>query len=170
MNTLYIVIDMQKDFVTGPLGTQEARNIVPKIKEKLEAVIKESDVVFTMDTHFKDYAQTLEGYMLPIPHCIEYTDGWQVVDELDEYNKIMPFRKHTFGSMELADYVTQRAYDKIVLMGVCTDICVVSNALLLRAALPNTPIYVYKDCCAGTTPDAHEAALKVMKSCQIVVE
>lgn len=173
-----VVVDMQNDFVTGPLGTKEAVEIIPNIKERIEKYKNDySLILFTRDTHYSDYLDTLEGKKLPIKHCLYETPGWCIVDELYPFShsdRIV--NKLTFGSTELPDRILdwgrdigERKLESIELCGVCTDICVVSNALLLRANYTQTPIIVHADCCAGTTPEMHAKALDVMRSCQITV-
>jgi nicotinamidase-related amidase len=187
-----VVIDMQNDFVYGPLGSPEAQAIVPIMVEKLREFKKEgARVFFTQDTHDKDYLTTQEGKNLPVPHCIVGTDGWLVIPEIwDELNETNArgFDKITFGSTALANAIQEEFNDnfitdvlcndiiygdtdddEIIVMGVCTDICVVSNALLLKAYNPEIRITVDASCCAGTTPENHKAALQTMKSCQINV-
>ena len=154
-----IVIDMQKDFITGSLGSKYGQDIVNNVKKKIE--IYQGEILVTKDTHFENYLDTQEGKLLPIKHCIKETNGWRLVPEIEENLKNKKvFEKNTFGSVEL---------EKIELIGVCTDICVISNALLLKANFPEIPLYVDSSCCAGSSLDAHEAALKVLKSCQIIV-
>lgn len=167
-----IVVDMQKDFVTGVLGTAEARQIVPAVADRVRNF--EGRVIFTRDTHQSDYMETQEGKYLPVPHCIQGSEGWRLVDELEEIRaeRDLPvYDKVTFGCPELArDLVRahgQEPVESIELIGVCTDICVVSNALTIKAHLPEVPMYVDPACCAGVTPQAHEAALATMRSCQI---
>lgn len=169
-----IVVDMQKDFVTGVLGTREAQQILPAVADKVRSF--EGQVIFTRDTHQSDYMQTQEGKNLPVPHCIEGSEGWQLMDVLEEIRverNLPVYDKVTFGCPELArDMVKadeQESIESIELIGVCTDICVVSNALTIKAHLPEVPIYVDPACCAGVTPQAHEAALATMKSCQILM-
>lgn len=169
-----IVVDMQKDFVTGVLGTREAQQILPAVADKVQGF--EGQVIFTRDTHQSEYMQTQEGKNLPVPHCIEGSEGWQLVDVLEEIRverNLPVYDKVTFGCPELArDLVKedeQEPIESIELIGVCTDICVVSNALTIKAHLPEVPIYVDPACCAGVTPQAHEAALATMKSCQILM-
>ncbi len=166
MTRTLIVVDMQQDFVTGVLGTAEARAIVPAVKAKIAAYLAAGDeVIFTRDTHGEDYMATSEGRYLPVPHCIAGTDGWQVLPELD-----VPACRHVdkrhFG---YDGWREQFAFETVELVGVCTDICVVSNALILKAQFPEIEITVDAACCAGVTPAAHEAALTTMKSCQIQV-
>jgi nicotinamidase-related amidase len=172
MKRLLAVIDMQKDFIDGALGTKEAAAIVPMVKARIKAEADSgSDIVFTRDTHHGDYLDTQEGRKLPVPHCIEGTEGWQISDELSELvsgRKI--FDKPTFGSLELMDYVREQDYQEVVLLGLCTDICVISNAMLIKAAMPETVVKVVSDCCAGVTVDSHNNALSAMKMCQIEVE
>lgn len=170
MKKLLIIIDMQNDFVTGSLGTPEAQAIVPNIKAKIDKYKEKGwDVVFTQDTHFaEDYINTLEGKKLPIPHCIYCTEGWKVIPELEKVD-YEHFVKTTFGLEDWPTLLDSCGYEEIELVGVCTDICVVSNALALRMFYPNTPIIVDASCCAGVTLEKHKAALEVMKSCQIDV-
>ena len=176
MKRTLIVIDMQNDFVTGPLGTEEARAIVPNIEAKIDEYIKNGDeVIFTRDTHDEDYLNTNEGKHLPVPHCIDTTEGWQVIPELDipeceHIEKITfgwPFWRYIMDWNSGIHY--DRYLDEIELVGVCTDICVVSNALILKSMYPQATITVDASCCAGVTPETHKAALTVMKSCQIEV-
>ena len=157
MKRFLIVVDMQKDFVDGALGSKEAVAIVPAVTEKIRSF--DGEVFATLDTHFADYMQTAEGQKLPVPHCIKDTDGWQL-------------EKNTFGSVRLPALLAQAAGEEafsVEVIGLCTDICVVSNALLLKANFPETPISVDAACCAGVTPQKHEAALETMRSCQIEV-
>jgi len=170
-----IVIDMQEDFINGALGSKEAKSIVPNVIEKVTEF--DGDVIFTKDTHDKNYLDTQEGKNLPVPHCIAYSDGWDLIEELEEIQmkgKWPCYQKRTFGSVNLAidlraEHVKQ-AIESIEIIGVCTDICVVSNALLIKAYLPEVPVYVDSSCCAGVTPEKHEAALETMRSCQIYVK
>lgn len=168
MKNILVVIDMQNDFIDGSLGTKEAIEIVPTV---LELIDSKFDLYYaTLDTHGKDYFNTLEGKKLPVEHCIKDTVGWQIntqiKDALDQKN-CSYIEKPTFGSITLAEELTSLNPDKITLCGLCTDICVISNALLLRAYNPNTVIEVVSKACAGTTIDNHNAALIAMKSCQI---
>lgn len=170
MKKLLIVIDMQNDFVCGSLGTKEAQAIVPKVCEKIKTYIAEGwDVIFTRDTHQENYLDTAEGKKLPVVHCIEGTQGWQIIDELQSFAKDV-LDKPSFGSLELASRVSEENYDKVELIGVCTDICVVSNALILKARLPECELVVDAFCCAGVTVESHEAALYTMKMCQVDVK
>lgn len=169
---LLIVVDMQKDFVTGALGSGEAQNILPKVVEKVKNF--DGEVVFTQDTHGEDYLATQEGKNLPVAHCIKGTAGWELEEGLGMLCKekgARCFQKGTFGSVELAKEIKAQEdfLASIELVGVCTDICVVSNALLLKAYMPEMPIFVDASCCAGVTPQKHAAALETMRSCQIHV-
>ncbi len=169
-----IVIDMQRDFVTGDLGTPEAIAIVPNINRKIEEYRSRCDeVFFTRDTHTEDYFETNEGKHLPVPHCIYETDGWQITDRIHWgfYNSTV-LNKPTFGFLHWDKYlnVSGEGEDaEIEIVGVCTDICVVSNALILKAMYPEAKITVDASCCAGVTPESHKAALTTMKMCQIEV-
>ena len=169
---IIIVIDMQNDFIDGSLGTKEAEAIVPAVIEKIKEYPKQ-DVYATRDTHLKDYLNTQEGKNLPVEHCIKGTKGWEIradIAELILKNHI--FDKPTFGSVQLAEAVKKMNEEEpleIELIGLCTDICVVSNALLLKAFMPEVRISVDPSCCAGVTPEKHEAALETMRSCQIQI-
>ncbi len=167
---LLLVIDMQNDFIDGALGTKEAVEIVVSVKEKIESYRKNGGtVIFTRDTHKENYLNTMEGKKLPVPHCIEGTKGWEISPELDVADsKIID--KPTFGSTELAEILKDiDGIDEIEIIGLCTDICVISNALLIKATMPETKITVDSKCCAGVTPKSHENALKAMQMCQIDV-
>jgi len=167
MGKLLIVIDMQNDFITGSLGSPQAQAILPNVKAKIERYRQNgSKVLFTRDTHHDDYPATQEGKHLPVPHCIEGTEGHSITDALDTDNDEV-FDKPTFGSLKLAAWVENGHYDEIELCGLCTDICVVSNALILKAQLPETPITVDVRCCAGVTEESHQAAIHTMKMCQV---
>ena len=172
MRKVLVVIDMQNDFIDGALGTNEAQLIVPKVVEK----IKEYDpwnIYLTRDTHYENYLDTQEGRNLPVVHCVEGSNGWQLNSEVAEAaGSAMIVDKPTFGSNKLAGILmSERAQEalEIEMVGVCTDICVVSNALLFKAAMPEAPITVDASCCAGVTPQRHKAALETMKACQIKV-
>jgi len=169
---LLVVVDMQNDFVTGALGTQEAVDIVPRVVEKVaQAAADGSTIVFTQDTHGEDYMNTQEGRNLPVPHCIDGTEGWEIIPQLQQYTAGRPcLKKPTFGSMDLVTMVSRGRYEAIELIGLCTDICVISNAMLLKAALPEVPMSVDASCCAGVTPASHNNALEAMKMCQITVK
>jgi len=168
MKNLLIVVDMQQDFISGSLGTQEAKEIVPAVVEKITNF--DGDVVYTRDTHTEDYLNTAEGKKLPVIHCVKDTQGWQIHPEVlraGNEKTVAIIDKPTFGSMELGEFVSAGNYDSIELVGLCTDICVISNALCLKARMWETPISVWKDCCAGVTPASHENALAAMTMCQI---
>ena len=163
LRRLLVVVDMQHDFVDGALGTPEAVRILPAVRTLVEEW--RGDVAYTQDTHGADYAATQEGKFLPVPHCIQGTYGWEIVPELRTGKSARIFEKETFGSVALAEYAKE--YDEVALCGVCTDICVVSNALLIKAFSPEAAIYCVADACAGTSPAAHEAALATMRCCQV---
>lgn len=171
MKRLTIIIDMQKDFVDGALSTREAQQIVePLVRYVKDQQRQGTEVVFTMDTHFENYLDTQEGKNLPVPHCIKGTAGWELIEQLKPLAKdCRIFEKPTFGSMELADFVRRGGYEEIALAGLCTDICVISNAMLLKAAVPESNVAIISSCCAGVTPESHENALKAMRMCQIVI-
>ena len=163
MKKTLIVVDMQNDFIDMALGTPEAVAIVPKVKAKIDSYIAKGDeVIFTRDTHFEDYLQTPEGKKLPVPHCIKGTKGWQIADGLYvEGCKIID--KPNFGWPNWKE----EQLEEVELIGLCTDICVVSNALIIKATFPNADVKVDSNCCAGVTVASHEAALKTMAMCQI---
>lgn len=166
-----VVVDMQNDFIDGALGTKEAVGIVENVRKKIKEF--DGEVVFTRDTHYEDYSQTQEGRNLPVPHCMKGTDGWNIRAELEELriDKMKVFDKRTFGSKELAEYLAEnKELEEITLIGLCTDICVISNALLIKAFLPETEIKVDEKCCAGVTVQSHKNALEAMKMCQITIE
>ena len=171
MQNILLVIDMQNDFIDGALGTKEAVAIVPTVKAKIENF--DGTVLFTRDTHETCYMETQEGRNLPVPHCIRGTDGWQIRPELDALRTTEVIDKPTFGSKELGTILTEMnekdEIGSITLIGLCTDICVISNAMLVKAFLPEVPIIVDSACCAGVTPESHENALKAMQVCQIKV-
>ena len=175
MKNYLIVVDMQRDFVTGVLGSQEAVSILPAVKERIEKAKREGEaVIFTRDTHEENYLETQEGKKLPVKHCVKNTAGWQIEDELLPLSeKCLIIDKPTFGSTALGEYLKAEnekdKIGKITLTGVCTDICVISNALLIKAYLPEVEIYIEENCCAGVTKESHETALSAMKSCQITV-
>lgn len=164
MKTL-IVVDMQNDFIDGSLGTKEAQAIVPNVKKKIQEYQNRGDeIIFTRDTHQSDYLDTPEGKKLPVVHCIEGTKGWQIADGL-EAEGCTYIDKPTFGWT----HWNERTFQEIEMVGLCTDICVVSNALILKATFPSVEITVDASCCAGVTPQTHLAALETMKMCQILV-
>ena len=179
-----IVVDMQNDFIDGALGTDEAVAIVPAVAEKIASYrASENPVIFTRDTHEKNYLKTQEGKNLPVEHCVKNSAGWQISSALDTSGcKIID--KPAFGSIELADYVaslnqtqsdsdsrspSESLIEEIEITGLCTDICVISNALILKARLPETKITVIGACCAGVTPESHKNALAAMRMCQVNV-
>ena len=167
MNKILIVVDMQNDFVSGSLGTAEARDIVTKVRAKLDSF--DGDVIFTRDTHNEEYLKTNEGKHLPVEHCIKGSRGWEIIDELKPYVKKV-IDKPTFGSTELVEYLKTKNYDSFELCGLCTDICVVSNALLIKANFYEAEVSVDSTCCAGVTVNSHNSALETMKMCQIEVK
>ncbi|MGO5116092.1 cysteine hydrolase family protein [Candidatus Avoscillospira sp. LCP25S3_F1] len=172
-----LVIDMQKDFIDGALGTPEAVAIVPRVVEKMRQF--DGRILCTRDTHGPDYPDSLEGRHLPVPHCIRGTDGWQLHPEVAAACTEPPIDKPTFGSTALGQLLQDYHRDllaqgregvtAVTLVGLCTDICVISNALLLKAFLPEVPIAVDSRCCAGVTPESHENALNAMQCCQIEI-
>lgn len=170
MRTL-IVVDMQNDFISGSLANRAAADIIPFIKNEIESG-RYSRVLFTQDTHYKEYLETQEGRNLPVMHCELGTDGWQIVSDLREYSfNGSSAHKETFGFLGWADPRWGLAdTDEIVFVGTCTDICVVSNALIIKALFPEKKLTVLAKGCAGLTPEKHSAALEVMRSCQINVE
>lgn len=172
MQNILVVVDMQNDFIDGALGTAEAVAIVPKVVEKIEGFA--GKVLYTRDTHEENYMDTQEGHNLPIPHCIRGTEGWQLAPEIAELCKADCIDKPTFGSVELGQMLKalneEEPIEKITLVGLCTDICVISNAMIAKAFLPEVQIAVDASCCAGVTPESHENALEAMKMCQITVE
>lgn len=171
MRKTLIVVDMQNDFIDGSLGTKEAQAIVQKVKHRIEEYKKNHDeIVFTRDTHGENYLETPEGKKLPVKHCIKNTDGWKISGELDTSGSIF-VDKGTFGWLHWDKTKEKYALEmkEIELAGLCTDICVVSNALILKAMFPEAEITVNEELCAGVTPDSHKAALETMKMCQINV-
>jgi len=170
MRNVLVVIDMQNDFITGALANTEGQKIVSKIADLVRNF--DGDIIATRDTHTENYLNTQEGRKLPVTHCIKGTDGWNIVPEiqaaLDERNDRVTYKdKATFGSIGLADIIGRKMYDKVTLCGVCTDICVISNALVIKTVNIETPVEVLKDLCAGVTPESHETALKAMQACQV---
>ena len=164
MKTL-IVIDMQNDFIDGSLGSKEAVEIVPAVKEKINEYRANGDeVIFTRDTHHENYLDTNEGHYLPEVHCIENTEGWEIREGL-YFDGAEIINKPSFGYTGWKE----RSFEEIEIIGLCTDICVVSNALILKALFPEIKISVDPKCCAGVTPDSHNAALETMKMCQIEI-
>ncbi len=173
MKHFLIVVDIQNDFVNGALGTKEAEGIIAPACEKIKNF--QGEIFVTYDTHFEDYLSTAEGVKLPVEHCIKGTDGWQLNGEIQKALKDKNYtavEKLTFGSTQLPSLIKKAAGDSefdITLIGLCTDICVVSNALILKANFYDKRIIVYKNCCAGVTVDSHNAALTTMQMCQIEV-
>ncbi|MBR5682836.1 MAG: cysteine hydrolase [Ruminococcus sp.] len=171
MKKFLVVVDMQKDFVDGALGSKEAVAIIPAAVKKITQF--DGEIFATYDTHFDDYMDTAEGRKLPVPHCIKGTEGWQLNKDISaalKGKKYTPVEKYTFGSVKLPDLIKKAAGTEdfcIELIGLCTDICVISNALLLKANFPKADISVDEACCAGVTPEKHNAAVETMKSCQI---
>ena len=168
MKKILVVVDMQNDFIDGALGTPEAIAILPYVKEKIESF--DGEVLFTRDTHAENYMDTQEGKYLPVVHCIKDTDGWQICDELAPLAKII-IDKPTFGSMELPSIIKSldKSVEEIELCGLCTDICVISNAMILKAAFTESKIKVCANACAGVTAESHREALDAMKMVQINV-
>ncbi len=175
MKKILVVVDMQNDFIDGALGTKEAQTIVDNVVKKIEDF--DGAIYVTYDTHFEDYMETNEGKNLPVIHCVRDTEGWMLNEKvkaaLDKKGVFTEIEKITFGSIDLPFVLAEEnEMDEceIELIGLCTDICVVSNALILKANYPDTDIYVDSSCCAGVTPEKHEAALETMRSCQIIVK
>lgn len=173
MRKILVVVDMQNDFVDGSLGTKEAVGIVENVVEEIKKYRTE-DIFATRDTHPENYLETQEGKHLPVVHCVKNTNGWEINKEVAAVLKdAKVIDKPTFGSKELAEEITKIAEKEeveVTLVGLCTDICVVSNALLIKAYLPEISVKVIASCCAGVTPESHEAALTTMKMCQVQVE
>ena len=169
MKDVLIVVDMQNDFIDGALGTAEAVSIVPNVVEKVKSF--PGTVIFTRDTHTENYLSTQEGRKLPVTHCVKGTPGWQIRGELEALRKADAVDKPGFGSTALAHMLASmdkaEGLSSVTLVGLCTDICVISNAMLIKAALPEVPVIVDAACCAGVTPASHKNALEAMKMCQI---
>lgn len=172
MQDILIVVDMQNDFIDGALGTAEAVAIVPKVVEKVKDF--KGTVIFTRDTHGENYMQTREGQNLPVPHCIKGSHGWEVCPALEPLRTGLTIDKPTFGSAELGKALLEldakEPVGSITLVGLCTDICVISNAMIAKAFLPEVPVTVDAACCAGVTPESHRNALNAMKMCQVRIE
>ncbi|MBE5761098.1 MAG: cysteine hydrolase [Clostridiales bacterium] len=169
-NKVLIVVDMQNDFVFDALGSADAQKITGNVKDFISGF--DGDIICTYDTHDAEYMNTREGKFLPVPHCIKPEKGWQLIPEVEEAIKgkeVKFFEKPTFGSVELAEYVKGK-YSDIYLIGVCTDICVVSNALLIKAFLPEADVHVIESCTAATSLEAQKAAITTMRSCQIDIQ
>lgn len=165
MKKTLVVVDMQKDFIDGALGTKEAVAIVDNVKKKIAEYKENGDeIIFTRDTHQENYMETNEGKNLPVPHCIEGTDGWKIGEDLEVEGAIY-IDKPSFGYMNWKDY----NLEEVEIIGLCTDICVVSNALIIKATFPEIKVTVDASCCAGVTPKTHQAALETMKMCQVEV-
>lgn len=169
-----IVIDMQNDFVSGALGSSEAAAIVPKVYDRIMHF--DGEVIFTQDTHLPSYSSTQEGQLLPVIHCVENTEGWHIVpllSKIQQEKQHKVFRKNVFGSLELANELKiadeKGEVESVELIGLCTDVCVVNNALLLKTFLPEVPVIVDASCCAGITPEKHAMALSTMESCHIII-
>ena len=173
MRKILLVIDMQNDFIDGALGTPEAMSIVNRVVNEIKKY-PASDIIATRDTHTESYLDTQEGKKLPVVHCVKGTSGWELNPQIAAaLGEVLIIDKPTFGSRELAERLTQMARQEeldITLVGLCTDICVVSNALLIKAFLPETPVRVIAACCAGVTPESHQAALDTMRMCQIQIQ
>ena len=167
MKKLLVVVDMQNDFIDAALGTAEAVAVVPRVADKIRTW--DGDICYTLDTHGENYQNTNEGRHLPVPHCIRGTSGHALHPEIASAlgTHARGFEKGTFGSVELAHFIAGSSYDEVQFVGLCTDICVVSNAILAKAAVPEIRIAVDAQCCAGVTPASHEAALTTMAMCQI---
>ena len=166
---LLIVVDMQNDFIDGALGTQEAVSIVPYVKERIKGF--DGKVIFTRDTHFDNYMETQEGKNLPVPHCIKGTHGWEIHADLETLRRTDALDKITFGSKDLVEVIgREQDVESVTFLGLCTDICVISNVMLVKAFYPELPIIVDAKGCAGVTPSSHRNALKAMKMCQIEIQ
>lgn len=165
---ILVVVDMQVDFITGSLGSEAAKAIVPNVVNKVKNF--DGKVIFTRDTHGENYMNTQEGRKLPVAHCIKNTEGWQICDELKPYVTEV-IDKKTFGSVDLPQYIKslENSVDEIEICGLCTDICVISNAMILKAAFPEVNIIVDSSCCAGVTSESHNTALEAMKAVQIEI-
>lgn len=179
MNKILVVVDMQNDFIDGALGTIEAESIVKNVILKIKKYMKDNNkIYFTMDTHNEDYLESQEGRKLPVKHCIKGTDGWNLQSEIkllaEAQKDEIIFEKNGFGSIELADTIKNNYIDsldtEIEIVGLCTDICVVTNAILLKTYMPNSKIIVDKTCCAGVTVQSHAEALNTMSMCQIEID
>ena len=168
---MLVVVDMQNDFIYGELGTEEARAIVPKIIDKIDEYMSRRDIIlFTKDVHGDEYFDMIEGKKLPVRHCVKGSDGAEIIREIKDMDCIeFQTEKETFGAIKLATCPLPQNCVSVEVVGVCTDCCVISNAILLRNMFPYTKIIVDASCCAGTTPDNHKIALKAMKNCMIDV-
>lgn len=170
MQNILVVVDMQNDFIDGALGTSEAQAILPNVERLVRNF--NGKIYFTRDTHSENYMQTQEGKNLPVPHCIKNTNGWEIAPSLKPYAKNI-IDKPTFGSINLASELAKEnereKIESVTLVGLCTDICVISNAMLIKASLLESKVIVDASCCAGVTPQSHKNALEAMKMCQIAV-
>lgn len=165
---LLVVVDMQNDFISGALGSSEAEKIVPYVKGLIESF--DGQVIFTRDTHYENYMETQEGKNLPVPHCVFGTDGWQIHPDLEALRKTEAVNKITFGSKELVELLKDRTdIENITFVGLCTDICVISNVMLIKAYYPEIPLTVDAKGCAGVTPQSHKTALDAMKAIQVKI-
>lgn len=175
MKKLLIVVDMQNDFIGGALGTAEAQAIVENVNAKIQEYDAAGDlIIFTADTHTENYMDTQEGRNLPVPHCIKGTEGWEISSKLHRPEDSPVIEKGTFGSKDLGIMLMEleragETPEAIELVGLCTDICVISNAMMVKAFLPEVPVRVDASCCAGVTPESHKNALEAMKMCQITI-
>ena len=167
---ILVVIDMQNDFINGALGTKEAVGIIDSVKAKIDSYIASGDeVIYTQDTHTKDYLKTQEGQKLPVEHCIKGTYGWEISEKV-YVNGCEIIEKPSFASLELAELIAEmKDIESVELVGVCTDVCVISNAITLKAKMTEVPVLVDASCCAGTSLENHKNALNVMKMCQVEV-
>lgn len=175
MVKIMVIVDCQKDFIDGALGTPEAQAMIPRLVKKIRAESEDTMFIFTADTHDKDYLTSAEGKQLPVEHCIKGTSGWEIDSRLtmEFCNSPLVIEKPTFGSTELMEYLSDmvNVADEIEFVGLCTDICVISNALMAKAGFyDKATISCDATCCAGVTPEKHAAALEIMKSCQIIVK
>ena len=171
MKKILLVVDMQNDFISGSLGNEQAKGIVENVQKKIQRYNDNGYIIiFTQDTHNEGYLHTQEGRLLPVTHCMSGTPGWQIADGLYVAGA-KTYEKHSFGSIELAEYIYNNYHDvnEIEIIGLCTDICVISNAIILKAKLPEAKIVIDAGCCAGVTPKSHTNALEAMKMCQIYV-
>ena len=172
---ILIVIDMQNDFTTGTLGNGETAHVVKNVAEYINKFREENPdgkIIATLDTHYENYMETQEGRNLPVPHCIRGTEGWKLVPEIDILlDDCIRLEKITFGAIDLPFAIGRdENIQEIQLIGVCTDICVISNAIIIKSAFPEVPVKVIADCCAGVTPESHRNAIEAMKMCQIIIE
>ena len=167
MANILVVVDMQNDFIDGALGTPEAAAIVPYVKQVIEQF--EGKVFFTRDTHFENYLDTQEGKNLPVKHCIQGTPGWQIRQELDALRETDAIDKRTFGSSVLPEILAKENPESITFVGLCTDICVISNVMVTKAFFPEVPVFVDAKGCAGVSVQSHRNALDAMKMCQVTV-